>query len=68
MTSSVFVDFYDLLENLVTIHPDIFILGDFNLHLDIMSTATSTFNDILETFDLKQYISLSRHINGHRPI
>jgi len=27
-------DFHDILENLVTIHPECFILGDFNHHLD----------------------------------
>jgi len=42
ITSSFFVDVGDLIENLVTIHPAFFILGDFSLHLDTQSTATST--------------------------
>ena len=41
---------------IVTIHPEFFILGHFNLHLDTLSTATSTFNDILATFNLKQHV------------
>jgi len=48
ITPFFFVHLPDLLETLVTIQPEFFILGDFNLHLD---TATSTFNDILATFD-----------------
>ena len=65
ITSSFFVDFHDLLENLVTIHPEVLILGDFNLHLDTHSNATSTFNDILASFDLKQHVSFSTHIHGN---
>ena len=60
ITSSFFVDFHDLLENLVTIHPDFFILGDFNL-----SSATSTLNAILANFDQKQHVPFSTHIHGH---
>ena len=66
ITSSFFVDFHGLLENLITIHPEFSILGDFNLQLDTQSTATSTFNDILGTFDLKQHVSFSTHIHGLR--
>jgi len=50
INSSFFVDFHDLRENLVTVHPEFFILGDFNLHLNTQSTATSTFNAILTPF------------------
>jgi len=65
ITSSFFVDVHDLLENVDSILPEFFILGDFNLHLDTQSTAISTFNDILATFDLKQDFSFSTHIHGH---
>jgi len=47
------------------LHSEFFILGDFNLHLDIQSTATSTFNDILASFDLKQHVSFATTIHGH---
>ena len=46
-----FEQFQDLLENVVTIHSDCYIVGDFNLHLDIPSATTTTFNDILASFD-----------------
>jgi len=50
LTTSVFLN---LLENVATTHPEHFILGDFNFHLDTQSTARSTFNEILATFDFK---------------
>ena len=65
ITSSFFVNFRDLLESVVTIHPELFVLGDFNLHLDTQSTAISTFNDSLATFDLEQHVSFSTHIHCH---
>jgi len=67
MSSSFFVDFHDLLENVVTIYSEFFILGDLDLHLDTQSTTISTFNDISASFDLKQNVSFSIHIHGHRP-
>ena len=60
-----FEEFQDLLENLATIHSEFYIFGDFNLHLDIPSAITTTFNDILVSFDLKQHVTFSTHINGH---
>ena len=38
-----------------------YIFGDFNLHLDIPSAITTTFNDILVSFDLKQHVTFSTH-------
>ena len=40
----------DLLENLATVHSEFYIFGDFNLHLDIPSAITTTFNNILVFF------------------
>ena len=60
-----FKEFQDLLNNLVTIHSQFFIFFYFNLHLDIPSAITTTFNDILVTFDLKQHVTFSTHIRGH---
>ena len=37
----------------------------FNLHLDIPSAITTTFNDILVSFDLKQHVTFLTHIHGH---
>ena len=46
-------------------HSKLFIFGDFNLHLDIPSAITTTFNDILVYFNLKQHVTFSTHIHGH---
>ena len=55
-----FNEFEDLLENIVTTHLDIYILGDFNLHL-----AVSDSNTILKCFNLKQHVNFSTHVHGH---
>ena len=55
----------DLLENVVTIHSDFYIVGDVNLHLDTPSATTTTFNDILASFDTTQHVNFPIHIHGH---
>jgi len=65
ITSSFFVAFHDLLEKLITINPEFFILGDFNVHWDTQSSATSAFNGILVSFDLKQHLYFDTPIHGH---
>ena len=51
-----FDEFEDLLENIVTIHLDIYISGDFNLHLGVSDSNTQRFNKILKCFNLKQHV------------
>ena len=60
-----FNEFEDLLENIVTTHLDIYILGDFNLHLDVSDSNTQRFNEILICFNLKQHVIFSTHVHGH---
>ena len=60
-----FEQFQDLLENVVTIHPYFYIVVDFNLHLDTPSATTTTFNDILASFDTTQHVNFPIHIHGH---
>ena len=55
----------DLLENIVTTHLDNYILGDFNLHLDVSDSNTQRFNEILTCFNLKQHVNFSTHVHGH---
>ena len=40
-------------------------MGDFNLHLDTPSATTTTFNDILASFDTKQHVNFPTDIHGH---
>ncbi|KAK2174584.1 hypothetical protein NP493_793g01001 [Ridgeia piscesae] len=60
-----FEQFQDLLENVITIHSDFYIVGDFNLHLDTPSATTTIFNDILASFDTTQHVNFPTHIHGH---
>ena len=60
-----FHEFEDLLENIVTTHLDIYILCDFNLHLDVSDSNTQRFNKILKCFNLKQHVNFSTHVHGH---
>ena len=60
-----FNEFEDLLEDIVTTHLDIYISGDFNLHLDVSDSNTQCFNEILKCFNLKQHVNFSTHVHGH---
>ena len=42
-----------------------YILGDFNLHLDNSNGNTNKFNEILTCFDLKQHVNFPTHVHGH---
>ena len=60
-----FEEFQDLFENLLTLHSEFCIFGDLSLQLDKHMAATITFDDILNSFDLKQHVTFSTHIRGH---
>ena len=60
-----FNEFEDVLENVFTTHLDIYVLGDFNLHLDVFDPNTQRFNEILKCFNLKQHVNFSTHVHGH---
>ena len=59
-------DFASLMEELAAYPSELISLGDFNLHLDDPDdTYATSFLTLLETFDLKQHISMPTHISGH---
>jgi Reverse transcriptase (RNA-dependent DNA polymerase)/Endonuclease-reverse transcriptase len=59
-------EFTSLLENFISSSSEIIITGDLNLHVDNLSAPYSTsFLDLLETFNLKQHINFPTHISGH---
>ena len=60
-----FEQFHDLLENMSSFPGELFILGDFNLHLDSPSNHTTTFTDLLTSFGLRQHVDSPTHIHGH---
>ena len=60
-----FEEFQDLLEQLATLHSDFYIFY-FNLNLDKRTAIAITFDYIITPFDLKQHVTFSTHIHGHR--
>ena len=79
-SSCIFVNFYrppsssaasfcdnllSFLEHLGTCPSDIFLTGDFNFHVDTPDSTTRQFLDILDSFDLLQYINFPTHRGGH---
>ena len=60
-----FDEFQDLLENIISLHDNLCILGDFNLHLDNSNGNTNKFNEILTCFDLKPHVNFATHVHGH---
>ena len=39
--------------------------GDFNIHMDVNNPETTTFNDFMESFNLKNLVSFPTHIHQH---
>ena len=64
-TYQFFDEFQDLLENIISLHDNLYILGDFNFHPDNSNGNTNKFNEILTCFDLKQHINFPTHVHGH---
>ncbi len=61
-----FNDFSTLAEQLATAPGSLAIVGDLNLHMDDSCNANAKkFHDILESFNLKQHVSLPTHNRGH---
>ena len=62
-TSLFFYEIQDLLDNIIPLHDNLYILGDFNLHLDNSNGIPNKFNDILTCFD--QHVNFPTHVHGH---
>ena len=67
LTVDIFLDeFGTLLEELEVTNAELFIVGDFNFHMDdLMDGNAIQFSRLLETFDLKQYVTAPTHLYGH---
>ena len=60
-----FNEFTKLLEFLITKNSYLIICGDINIHLDLTSNTTSSFLEILSTFNLSQNVNVPTHSHGH---
>ena len=58
-------DFDQFLGNVFTRFERILICGDFNLHLDVSTTCTHEFTEILSSYGLVQHTNGSTHKGGH---
>lgn len=62
---SFFEEINSLLENIYLTNFEIFVMGDFNLHLDRDSVTTDKFNDTLNSYDMKQWVTFPTTTFGH---
>lgn len=58
-------DFTDFLSKLSCLNKPIIILGDLNIHLNKETLNVSNFNEILDIFSLKQFVSSPTHFFGN---
>ena len=59
-------EFSDFISEINSKYKHYVILGDFNIHIDNrISAQARDFSDILDTFDLAQYVPISTHRAGH---
>ena len=63
--SEFFKQLEDLLVNMSYVPGQLFILEDFNLHLDTPSSQKDDFTDLISTFGLNQHVNFPTHIHGH---
>ena len=63
-TYQLFDEFQDLLY-IIPLHDNLYILGDFNLHVDNATLQTNKFKEILTCFDIKQHVNFPAHVHGH---
>ena len=56
----------DFLESIVMTEGELFIVGDFNIHTDMLDDLDAIkLSDLLESFSLQQHVSGPTHIHGH---
>ena len=60
-----FFELQDLLENIISLHDNLYRLGDFDLHLDNSNGNTNDFNEILTRFEPKQHVNFPTHVHCH---
>ena len=58
-------DFQDVLSYLVCLPQKLIVVGDFSIHIDKPSHATTAFLETLSSFNLQQHVNFPTHIHGH---
>ena len=60
-----FSELQDILSYISTLPYNLALMGDFNLRIDSSSSDAGRLSDILDSFDLYQYVDFPTHIHGH---
>ncbi|KAL0147744.1 hypothetical protein M9458_056950 [Cirrhinus mrigala] len=63
--SSFFSELSELLTLACSLSFPILLLGDFNIHVDIVCSNTTQLLSVFECFDLTQHVCVPTHIRGH---
>ena len=64
-TNTFCYEFPDFLETTLQFQENLYMFGDFNIHLDLPSLNTRSFLDVLHTYALHQHVSFPTHVHGH---
>ena len=64
-TNAFIDDFPDFLETTLQFQENLYMFGDFNIHLYLPTLNTRFFIDILQTYALYQHVSFPTHVHGH---
>ena len=64
-TNRFFDDFPDFLETTLQFQENLYMFGDFNIHIDLSSLNTRSFIDVLQTYALHRHVSFPAHVHGH---
>jgi len=58
-------DFFQFMETAMSQYSNLFVTGDFNLHLNENSLIIDDFNSSLNAMGLEQHVDFSTHVSGH---
>ena len=64
-TNNLFDEFPDFLKTTLQFQEALYMLGYFNIHLDLPSLNTRSFMDVLQTYALPQHVSFPTHVHCH---
>ena len=64
-TNTLFDEFPGFLETTFQFQEDLYMFGEFNIHLDLSSLNTRSFMDVLQTYALHQHVSFPTHVHGY---
>ena len=64
-TNTLFHEFPGFLETTFQFQEDLYMFGEFNIHLDLPRLNTISFMDVLQTYASHQHVSFPKHVHGY---